>query len=153
MFLEFPAAAAAPVAPARDPRQFVSPAQWDKLVGLLMRDNPYDQVMAERVLGQAIAYLVTAMECRGQDLGLGPGHIIDIGVHTMILDTMAYADFCDHHNGGAFLHHVPEISVKGDGSVARTARRVAAHGFDVDWPLWAADAAKCTPCRPGEDGH
>jgi hypothetical protein len=145
---------AGPLAPPRDPRTFITPALWDKLTGLLMRDYPYDRVMAERVLGQGIAYLITSMECRGQGLGLGPGHIVDIGVHTMILDTSAYADFCARHNNGAFLHHVPEVAMKADGSVTRTAQEeIAQHGFDVDWPLWDADHAKCTPCRPGEDGH
>jgi hypothetical protein len=141
------------VATGRDPRAFVFDTQWDKLVGLLMRDHPFDQVMAERVLGQAIAYLITAMERRGMGLGLGPGHIVDIGVHTMILDTVGYADFCNRHNGVAFLHHVPEVAMKQDGSVTRTADEISRHGFSVDRPLWEADSAKCTPCRPGEDGH
>ncbi|MEV6011824.1 hypothetical protein AB0M29_34020 [Streptomyces sp. NPDC051976] len=118
-----------------------------------MRDYPYDVVMAERVLGQAVAYLVTAMETRGLGLGLGPGSIVDIGVHTMILDTVAYAEFCQKYNDGRFLHHVPAVAMKVDGSVTRTADRIARHGFTVDWPLWEADSADCTPCRPGEDGH
>jgi hypothetical protein len=109
--------------------------------------------MAQRVLGQGVAYLVTAMECRGRRLGLGPGSIVDIGVHMMILDTVAYAEFCRRYNGGAFLHHVPDVAMKADGSVARTARQIARHGFHVDQPLWDADSSRCTPCRPGEDGH
>lgn len=142
-----------PLAPTRDPRNFVTPEHWDKLTGLLMRDYPFDSVMAQRVLGQSIAYLITAMECRGRGLGLGPGSIVDIGVHMMILDTVAYAEFCRKYNGGDFLHHVPDVVMKADGSVARTARQIARHGFCVDQPLWDADSFKCTPCRPGEDGH
>ncbi|WNI34472.1 hypothetical protein [Streptomyces sp. ITFR-6] len=151
--LERPARTAGPDATSRDPRTFVPAEQWTKLVGLLMRDYPFDSVMAERVLGQAIAYLITAIEHRGQGLGLGPGRIIDIGVHAMILDTVAYAEFCERYNGGAYLHHVPLVEMKGDGSVSRTADLIARAGFTVDRPLWAADSAKCTPCRPGEDGH
>jgi hypothetical protein len=146
-------AVAGPLAPARDPRTFIARDQWTKLVGLLMRDYPFDTVMAERVLGQGIAYLITAMECRGQGLGLGPGSIVDIGVHTMILDTVEYAAFCQEYNDGHFLHHVPDVAMKVDGSVARTAEQLARHGFTVDWPLWEADSTNCTPCRPGEDGH
>lgn len=142
-----------PLATARDPRAFVTAGHWTKLVGLLMRDKPFDSVMAERVLGQAVAYLITAMETRGLGLGLAPGRIVDIGVHTMILDTVAYAEFCEQHNGGRFLHHVPLVDMKLDGSVPRTARRIALHGFRVDEPLWAADATGCGPCHPGNDSH
>jgi hypothetical protein len=144
---------AGPRTPVRDPRTFVTADHWTKLVGLLMRDNPFDSVMAERVLGQAVAYLITAMESRGLGLGLAPGKIVDIGVHTMILDTVAYAEFCRKHNDGRFLHHVPLVDMKFDGSVPRTARQIALHGFRVDEPLWAADANGCGPCHPGNDSH
>lgn len=154
IILERPVRAATdPTAAPRDPRTFIPAEQWAKLVGLLMRDYPFDSVMAERVLGQAIAYLITATEHRGQALGMGPGRIVDIGVHTMILDTQAYMEFCERYNGGAYLHHVPLVEMKADGSVVRTADVIARAGFDVDHLLWEADSAKCTPCRPGEDGH
>jgi hypothetical protein len=48
--------------------------------------------MAARVLGQGYAYLLTAMNHRGEKLGLAPGKLVDIGVHTIILDTVAYAE-------------------------------------------------------------
>lgn len=139
--------------PVRDPRTFIAPDHWAKLVGLLMRDHPFDSVMAERVLGQAVAYLITAMETRGQGLGLAPGKIVDIGVHTMILDTVAYAEFCQKYNDGHFLHHVPLVDMKLDGSVPRTAEQITLHGFPVDAQLWAADANDCGPCHPGNDSH
>ncbi|MFI0899321.1 glycine-rich domain-containing protein [Streptomyces sp. NPDC020983] len=141
------------LAPVRDPRTFIAADHWDKLVGLLMRDHPFDRVMAERVLGQAIAYLITAMETRGRRLGLAPGKIVDIGVHTMILDTVAYAEFCMKYNDGRFLHHVPLVDMKLDGSVPRTAEQITLHGFLVDESLWAADAKDCGPCHPGNDSH
>ncbi|MFE5242338.1 MULTISPECIES: hypothetical protein [unclassified Streptomyces] len=55
--------------------------------------------------------------------------------------------------GGTYLHHVPEVKMKGDGSVARTADIHVAAGWDVDRLLWAANSSACTPCSPGEDGH
>ncbi|MEW1615303.1 MULTISPECIES: hypothetical protein [unclassified Streptomyces] len=131
----------------------MSADQWSKLVGLLMRDYPFDSVMAERVLGQAVAYVITAMEHKGRRLGMGPGRIVDIGVHTIMLDTKAFFGLCEKYNGGEYLHHVPLVEMKGDGSVARTAELLAHAGWDVDTPLWAADSSQCTPCRPGEDGH
>jgi hypothetical protein len=138
--------------PTRSPREAVPADLWDKQVGLLMRDYPYDSVMAARVLGQAYAYLLTAMNHRGEKLGLAPSTLVDIGVHTIILDTVAYAELCERHNGGHFLHHVPKVEFKNDGSVMKTATRIAADGWDLDLSLWA-DAADCGPCRPGTDAH
>ncbi|WP_318219345.1 hypothetical protein [Streptomyces sp. SCL15-6] len=100
-----------------------------------MRDYPYESIMAARVLGQGYAYLLTAMRHRGERLGLALSALVDIGVHS-----------------GLFLHHVPEVDVKDDGSVLRTADLIAADGWEVDLPLWA-DAAKCSPCRLGSDSH
>uniref|UniRef100_UPI003F49847C glycine-rich domain-containing protein n=1 Tax=Amycolatopsis sp. CA-096443 TaxID=3239919 RepID=UPI003F49847C len=147
--LDAPATA---VAALRDPRGYLASEVWDKEVGLLMRDNPFDKIMAERLLGQAVAYLITAMELRGQHRELGPGQLVDIAVHQLILDTRMYHAFCDTYLG-EYLHHVPEVERKGDGTVARTAEAIAALGFPVDWPLWEADFAKCSPCHPGSDSH
>ncbi|MFJ2603729.1 glycine-rich domain-containing protein [Streptomyces sp. NPDC091279] len=146
--------------PATDPttdrdrsvREVVKANLWDKQVGLLVRDYPYDSLMAARVLGQGYAYLLTAMKHRGASLGLAPSKLVDIGVHTIILDTVAYAELCDRFNGGYFLHHVPEVEMKNDGSVMRTADLIASDGWEVDLPLWV-DAAGCGPCHPGNDGH
>ncbi|WP_329180950.1 hypothetical protein OG754_39250 [Streptomyces decoyicus] len=138
--------------PVRSVREAVPTALWDKQVALLMRDYPYDSIMAARVLGQGYAYLLTAMRHRNEALGLAPSTIVDIGVHTIILDTVAYAELCDTFNGGHFLHHVPKAEFKYDGSVMKTAHRIAADGWEVDLPLWT-DAAACGPCHPGNDSH
>jgi hypothetical protein len=138
--------------PFRSVRDVVPAALWDKQLALLQRDYPYDSVMAARVLGQGYAYLLTAMAHRGEQLGLAPSPLVDVGVHTIILDTVAYAELCEKYNDGRFLHHVPKVEFKNDGSVMKTARLVAAGGWDVDLPLWA-DAAKCGPCHPGSDSH
>jgi hypothetical protein len=130
----------------------VAAALWDKQVALLMRDYPYDSVMAARVLDQGYAYLLTAMRHLGGRLGLAPSTLVDVGVHTVILDTIAYFDLCERFNDGQFLHHVPEVDYKEDGSVLRTADVIAADGWEVDLPLWT-DAAKCSPCHPGSDSH
>lgn len=140
----------------RDPRDFVSPEVYEKEIQLLMRDQPFDRVMAERVFSQAVAYLITSMENRMQaegHLGLTPGPIVDIGVHVFLLDTVNYREFCHAHFNGGFLEHVPEVEFKFDGSVQRTAQVIAKHGFPVDWSLWEADYAKCGPCSPGNPNH
>ncbi|MFD0163617.1 hypothetical protein ACFVJH_05615 [Streptomyces decoyicus] len=43
-------------------------------------------------------------------------------------------------------------AAKNDGSVMKTAHRIAADGWEVDLPLWT-DAAACGPCHPGNDSH
>ncbi|MFF3552530.1 hypothetical protein ACFYXL_03815 [Streptomyces tsukubensis] len=138
--------------PTRSVHDVVPADLWSKQIGLLQRDYPYDSIMATRVLGQAYAYLITAMTHRGECLGLAPSKLVDIGVHTVILDTVAYAELCARHNGGRFLHHVPKVAFKNDGSVMRTAHLIAADGWEVDLPLWT-DAADCGPCHPGNDSH
>ncbi|MFF8789193.1 hypothetical protein [Streptomyces sp. NPDC015125] len=138
--------------PFRSAREVVPADLWDKQVGLLMRDYPYDSIMAARVLGQGYAYLLTAMAHRGESLGLAPSTLVDIGVHTIILDTMAYAELCDRFNSGDFLHHVPKVEMKNDGSVMKTAHWVAVDGWEVDLSLWT-DAAACGPCHHGNDSH
>ncbi|WP_181801137.1 hypothetical protein [Streptomyces shenzhenensis] len=50
-------------------------------------------------------------------------------------------------NDGQFLHHVPKVDMKSDGSVAKTAHIVAVHGWEVDLPLWT-DAAELRPVPP-----
>lgn len=136
----------------RDPREFVSPEVWDRQITLLTRDWPFDRVMAERLFSAAVSYLITAMEKWEQRLELGCGRIVDIAVHAFILDTRNYREFCERYFG-RFLEHIPEIEFKYDGSVERTAHVIAANGFPVDWPLWEADFAKCTPCSPGSNCH
>ncbi|MBK3639489.1 hypothetical protein [Streptomyces sp. MBT33] len=140
------------IGPVRSVQEVVPSDLWDKQVGLLVRDYPYDSIMAARVLGQGYAYLLTAMNHRGESLGLAPSKLVDIGVHTIILDTVAYAELCDRFNGGHFLHHIPEVEMKNDGSVMKTATVIAADGWEVDLPLWT-DAAECGPCHPGNDSH
>ncbi len=141
------------VAPWRDPRDFVTPDVWERQIALLTRDHPFDTVMAERLFGQAVAYLITAMEKWGQGLEVGCGRLVDMAVHAFILDTVNYREFCHRHFDGRFLEHVPELEFKYDGSVERTASVIAENGFPVDLPLWEHDFAKCTPCHPGSDCH
>jgi hypothetical protein len=113
---------------------------------------PVDSRLAERVLGQAIVYLITSMEKTGQGLEIGPGPIVDVGAHTFILDSRNYREFCAQNFDGGFLDHVPAVKFKVDGTVEKTAQVIAANGFDVDWSLWTVAFAKCSPCHPGNDG-
>ncbi|MFJ9908732.1 hypothetical protein ACIRVK_38735 [Streptomyces sp. NPDC101152] len=137
----------------RDPKDYVAPDVWGREVTLLMRDYPFDRVMAERLFAAAVSYLITAMEKWGQQLEMCCGRIVDIAVHVFILDTRNYREFCARWFDGKFLEHIPEIAFKYDGSVERTAHIIADNGFPVDWSLWEADFSKCGPCSPGSNCH
>lgn len=117
---------------------------WEREVRLLMRDNVMVRDMAERVLGQAVAYTLTAMERR--DLHIGVGKTVDIGVHQLLLDTPVYFAFCKLYNGGRYKHHAPLIERRRDGLVGRTAEVIRENGFAVDDELWAMDSSDCSPC-------
>jgi hypothetical protein len=117
---------------------------WEREVRLLLRDSVAVRSLAERILGQAVAYLLTAMESPGVDIG--PGFTVDIGVHQIILDTPVYFAFCELYNGGAYKHHAPLVERRRDGTVMRTAAIIERHGFEVDAELWEVDASDCGPC-------
>ncbi|MEU4180764.1 hypothetical protein [Streptomyces sp. NPDC026589] len=117
---------------------------WEREIALLLRDNTMVRSMAERILGQAVAYTVCAMENPGVHLGVGK--LVDIGVHQLILDTPVYWALCTVHNAGAYKHHAPFVARRSDGLCLRTADFLAADGWDVDVELWAIDGANCSPC-------
>ncbi|WP_369188716.1 hypothetical protein [Streptomyces sp. R08] len=117
---------------------------WEREVRLLLRDAVAVRSLAERILGQAVAYLITAMENPGVDIG--PGYTVDIGIHQIILDSPVYFAFCELYNGGKYKHHAPLVERRRDGTVMRTADVIAQHGFEVDAELWEVDRADCGPC-------
>ncbi|MFC5800277.1 hypothetical protein [Streptomyces formicae] len=117
---------------------------FEREIRLMMRDNVMVRNMAERILDNAVAYLITAME--RPDVHLGVGKLVDIGVHQVILDTPVYFAFCDVYNGGRYKHHAPLIQRRSDGLCLRTADVIRANGFDADEELWDMDGANCSPC-------
>ncbi|MFD7748781.1 hypothetical protein ACFV2V_18905 [Streptomyces sp. NPDC059698] len=85
----------------RDPRDYVDPEVWAREVQLLMRDHPFDEVMATRLFHAAVSYLITAIDKWGQGLEMCCGRTVDIVVHTFILDTRNYRQFCHRHFDGS----------------------------------------------------
>ncbi|MFF0729447.1 glycine-rich domain-containing protein [Streptomyces sp. NPDC004134] len=106
--------------------------------------------LAERVFGQAVAYLVTSAERPGTRMG--PSRAVDRGVHSFVLDSINYTAFCDQH-AGRYLHHVPHLP----GQVAQeppalrdTVEAIRASGFRIDPELWAMkDGTDCSQCHSG----
>ncbi|RGD57935.1 hypothetical protein DR950_09155 [Kitasatospora xanthocidica] len=117
---------------------------YDREIALLLRDNTMVRNMAERILDNAIAYTITAME--HPQVHLGVGKIVDIGVHQLLLDTPVYFAVCEAYNAGRYKHHAPLIQRRNDGTVVRTAEFLRGNGFDADEELWAIDGANCSPC-------
>ncbi|WP_055563587.1 hypothetical protein [Streptomyces atriruber] len=117
---------------------------WDREVALLMRDNMLTRQWAEEILGNAVMYLVTAME--RPDLHIGVGEIVDLGVHQIILDSPVYFAFCHVYNSGAYKHHAPLVERRTDGLVLRTVDVIRGQGFEPSGGLWAVDGANCSPC-------
>ncbi|MEV0278204.1 hypothetical protein AB0I22_17720 [Streptomyces sp. NPDC050610] len=139
-------------AEARDPRSFLDPEVWEREITLMLRDHVMVRDMAERIMGQAVAYLITAMEHPNTDMGVGK--VVDIGVHTLILDTKTYFAFCEKYNGGKYKHHEPNLVRRRDGTVFRTASVLRDNGFAVDEELWSMDSADCSPCdQKAPDSH
>ncbi|GHJ40512.1 hypothetical protein [Streptomyces sp. TS71-3] len=103
---------------------------WDREVALLLRDHTMVRDMAERILGNAVMYVLGSIEHR--DVHLGVGRLVDVGVRQLILDTPVWWGICRLYNGGRFKHHAPFIQ-----------RRPAAAG-------------SCSPSRrpsPGPTAH
>ncbi|MEU5426250.1 hypothetical protein AB0H73_11665 [Streptomyces olivoreticuli] len=113
-----------------------------------MRDHDLDRDTAERTFGQTIAYLVTSVE--HPDVPMGPAPRVDLGVHSFVLDTINYTDFC-LMVAGRYVHHVPHLSGEATGSpsLRATVQALKAAGFTIDHELWNASEADCSQCHAG----
>ncbi|MFI0739450.1 glycine-rich domain-containing protein [Streptomyces sp. NPDC021100] len=132
----------------RDPRTFMAPEVWERQVRLIMRDHGVERGLAERTLGQTVAFLVTSAE--RPEVEMAPAPRVDLGVHSFVLDTVNYTDFC-RTAAGRYVHHVPRLPEGGSEppSLKATVRAVKAAGFAVDHELWNATEADCSQCHAG----
>lgn len=127
-----------------------------RLTARVERDAKVDRERAERIVRQALAFLVAC--ARNPRIALAPSKEVDHGWHAFILHTREYADFCARV-AGHFVHHAPEDP--GGGRVHAAARNAATTevmrrtGLPVDEELWdagqAACSANCERCCSG--GH
>lgn len=131
----------------RDPRTCVPPDVWEREVRLIMRDRLMDRNLAERTFAQTVAYLVTLAENPG--IPMGPTPAVDDGVHSFVLDTSRYWDFCMEHAGG-YLHHVPHLPEERAGQpkvLHGTIQAIREAGFPLDVELWGAQDTDCHQCH------
>ncbi|WP_435212588.1 glycine-rich domain-containing protein [Streptomyces sp. bgisy034] len=117
---------------------------WDRLVNRIIKDESVERSLAERIMDQALAFLTLCARSESKT-SYSPSPLVDIGWHTFILYTKAYAAFCEKM-GGFFIHHepsdVPGIDY-GTGNIARTVAALTAAGITVDKSLWANTGHDC----------
>lgn len=131
----------------RDPRTCVTPDVWEREVRLIMRDHSIDRDLAERIFGQTVAYLLTSAE--NPETPMGPTPEVDKGVHSFVLDTPRYFDFCMEH-AGIYLHHVPHLPEERAGQpqvLYGTISAIREAGFPLDVEMWGALDVDCHQCH------
>ncbi|GAB3958568.1 hypothetical protein GCM10029978_003760 [Actinoallomurus acanthiterrae] len=140
------------------PPDLVPPALFDRLVRRIVKDEQVDQPTAERIMGQALAFLQVCALNRGA--GLAPSPMVDIGWHTFVLHTKEYGEFCERV-AGRFIHHLPTDDNKCDsactgdippvegGMVATALAKMRAAGIPIDEEMWRAHTGDCSQCHAG----
>ncbi|MEU5304906.1 glycine-rich domain-containing protein [Streptomyces noursei] len=114
-----------------------------------MRDHRLDRELAERTFGQTVAYLVASAE--RPDVAMGPARRVDFGVHSFVLDTINYTDFC-LMVAGRYVHHVPHLPEQNTSEpyvLRDTVEAIKAAGFAIDHELWNATESDCSQCHAG----
>lgn len=129
----------------RDPEALIPTALFARLCTRVERDAKVDRAHAERIVRQALAFLVAC--ARNPEIPLAPSKAVDHGWHAFILHTREYAGFCDRV-AGHFIHHAPEDPAgERVDAIARNATTTAVMrrtGLPVDEELWDADRANCS---------
>ncbi|MFJ7213577.1 glycine-rich domain-containing protein [Amycolatopsis sp. NPDC098790] len=135
----------------RTGRALVSDALFRRLTDRIVQAEGFDRDLADRIMDQALAFLVACVANVGDPLA--PSELVDIGWHTFLLDTGEYAAFCDRV-AGRFIHHVPnddEAAAEApDEILARSVTAMRTLGFHLDDALWPSSAlGSCTGCHNG----
>lgn len=135
----------------RTGRSLVSDDLFHRLVDRIVQTERFERDLAERIMDQALAFLLACAANVGPPLA--PSELVDIGWHTFLLDTGEYAAFCDRV-AGRFIHHVPTDNKpvgESPGDVfTRTVTAMRSLGFRLDDALWPPAAlGSCTGCHNG----
>jgi hypothetical protein len=129
------------------PRELITPGLFDKLTHRVMTDDGQERDTAERIVEQALAFLVAC--ARYPDRHLSPSEVVDAGWHAFIICTADYAEFCDRV-AGRFIHHRPNgPGDAGSGqAIGVTVAAMRDAGLSVDPGLWVPRAG-CSQCYQG----
>jgi hypothetical protein len=123
----------------------LAPELFDRLADRLVRDTGWERQLAERVIAQTAAFVKACAD--NPDLVLAPSRLLDAGWHAFLLDTAAYAEFCERV-AGRFVHHRPQDEPVGASVTADARAAIECAGFAVDAELWEG-TANCSQCHAG----
>ncbi|MFC4535417.1 glycine-rich domain-containing protein [Sphaerisporangium dianthi] len=135
-----------------DPRTLIPPDLFSRLAESLARRENLTAGHAERIMEQALAFLLAC----GLNPGarLSPSPEIDKGWHTFLTYTREYAAFCSRV-AGRFIHHTPDDAPDAESAsrpeterIGRTIETMRAAGLPVDAELWIPSTA-CSQCHQG----
>ncbi|MFD4045122.1 glycine-rich domain-containing protein [Streptomyces sp. NPDC058611] len=132
----------------RHGRDLVSPALFERLAAFCSDEYGFERVVADRVMGQDIAFVYVIGSEKAYDLA--PSERVDPGWHTFMLHTQDYANWCQERFG-YFVHHAPNSKVRTGPLMVSTVDRIRAAGFDLDETLWIT-AAECNQSACCGDG-
>lgn len=129
-------------------RAWVHESLFDQLASRMVADHDLSRSLAERIMDQAIAFLVASAANPLERLT--PSELVDIGWHTFILHTRDYRDFCFRITHGTFIDHVPTERRDRHGSgeqahsaLVRTLCAILDTGLAIDAELWATASGEC----------
>jgi hypothetical protein len=129
-------------------RELISPALFDRLTFRVAADEDYDRDTAERIVEQALAFLVACGHY--PDGHLSPSQTVDAGWHAFLLHTADYAEFCQRV-AGRFIHHRPngpDEAPSEQQAIGATIAAIRDVGLPVDSGLWVPKAT-CSQCYQG----
>jgi anti-sigma regulatory factor (Ser/Thr protein kinase) len=130
------------------PRELITLGLFSKLTLRVMADEGHDRDTAERIVEQALAFLMAC--ARYPDGHLSPSETVDAGWHAFVLHTADYAEFCDRI-AGRFIHHRPNgpgEAASEQQAIGVTIAAMRAAGLPVDPGLWVP-RAECSQCYQG----
>ncbi|MDS1268713.1 hypothetical protein RIF23_00220 [Lipingzhangella sp. LS1_29] len=133
-------------------QDLVDPALLEHLVNDVRREHGHNHATAERIVDQALVYLVA---CGRTSEPIGPSELVDRGWHAFILRTAEYRDFCARVLGSFVDHHPNDVrptTVQRASMNARTLDAVYATGLYVDLEMWAEIATSGSNCSDAGSG-
>lgn len=133
-------------------RELVHPVLYDRLANRVVDDEGVTREAAELIIDGALGFLKMCADYPDQNFA--PSKPVDIGWHTFILYTKAYAGFCQRV-AGRFIHHEPADNPMQPSSgmtIGDTTAFMDKHGISYNPVLWTATAFCDARGGGGNDG-
>lgn len=130
----------------------VHPVLYDRLANRVVDDEGITREAAELIIDGALGFLKMCADYPDQNFA--PSKPVDIGWHTFILYTKAYAGFCQRV-AGRFIHHEPADNPMQPSSgmtISDTTAFMDKHGISYNPVLWTVVAFCDARGGGGNDG-